>query len=49
VAFRRKRDAGLAVPKLLYPSLQVNICAGRLPPADAAGRVFLRLPLHAEI
>jgi glyoxylase-like metal-dependent hydrolase (beta-lactamase superfamily II) len=48
VAFRRTRDAGLAVPKLLYPSLQVNIRAGRLPPADAAGRVFLRLPLHAE-
>lgn len=45
VAFRRKRDATLAVPRLLYPSLQVNIRAGRLPEADAAGRIFLRLPL----
>ena len=46
VDFRRRRDATLAVPRLLYPSLQVNIAAGRLPPADAAGRVFLRLPLQ---
>jgi glyoxylase-like metal-dependent hydrolase (beta-lactamase superfamily II) len=49
VAFRHKRDATLSVPRLLYPSLQVNICAGRLPPADEAGRVFLRLPLNADL
>lgn len=48
VVFRHARDATLAVPRLLYPSLQVNIAAGRLPPADAAGRVFLRLPVHDE-
>jgi glyoxylase-like metal-dependent hydrolase (beta-lactamase superfamily II) len=48
VAFRHKRDATLAVPRLLYPSLQVNICAGRLPAADEAGRVFIRLPLRVE-
>jgi glyoxylase-like metal-dependent hydrolase (beta-lactamase superfamily II) len=48
VAFRTKRDATLAVPRLLYPSLQVNIRAGRLPAADAAGRIFLRLPVRAE-
>jgi glyoxylase-like metal-dependent hydrolase (beta-lactamase superfamily II) len=48
VAFRRRRDATLAAPRLLYPSLQVNICAGRLPAPDAAGRVFLRLPLRDE-
>jgi glyoxylase-like metal-dependent hydrolase (beta-lactamase superfamily II) len=48
IAFRTKRDATLAVPKLLYPSLQVNIRAGRLPEADAAGRIFLRLPVCAE-
>ena len=46
IALRTRRDATLAVPRLLYPSLQVNICAGQLPPADAAGRVFLRLPVH---
>ncbi len=38
VAFRRTRDAGLAAPKLLHPSLQVNIRGGRLPTtvSDAA-------------
>ncbi len=48
VAFRSRRDATLAVPKLLYPSLQVNIRAGRLPEPDAAGRIFLQLPVRAE-
>lgn len=48
VAFRHNRDATLAAPRLLYPSLQVNICAGCLPPADGAGRIFLRLPLRNE-
>jgi glyoxylase-like metal-dependent hydrolase (beta-lactamase superfamily II) len=33
VGFRRTRDAGLAAPKLLHPSLQVNIRGGRLPTA----------------
>lgn len=49
IAFRKKRDATLAAPRLLYPSLQVNICAGRLPAADAAGRRLLRLPVQGEI
>jgi glyoxylase-like metal-dependent hydrolase (beta-lactamase superfamily II) len=48
VAFRRCRDAMRTAPRLLYPSLQVNIAAGRLPPADAAGRVFLRLPVSLD-
>ena len=48
IALRTRRDATLAAPRLLYPSLQVNICAGRLPPPDAAGRRFLRLPLLME-
>lgn len=48
VAFRTKRDATLAAPRLLYPSLQVNIRAGRLPEPDAAGRVFLRLPVRVD-
>ena len=46
VAFRHKRDATLAAPRLLYPSLQVNICAGQLPKPDAADRTFLRLPVQ---
>ncbi len=49
VAYRRQRDATLDAPRLLYPSLQVNIRAGRLPAADAAGRIFLRLPVRADL
>lgn len=44
VAFRSRRDATLAAPRLLYPSLQVNICAGRLPPRDADGNLHWRAP-----
>ncbi len=47
-AFRERRsarDASLAAPNLLYPSLQVNIRGGRLPPADANGTRYLRTPL----
>jgi glyoxylase-like metal-dependent hydrolase (beta-lactamase superfamily II) len=42
---RRARDATLAPPALILPSLQVNIRAGALPPPDADGRVYLRLPV----
>ena len=45
VAMRRARDATLAPPTLILPSLQINITAGELPPADSQGRRFLRLPL----
>lgn len=45
IAMRRARDATLAPPALILPSLQVNIAAGELPPPDANGRRFLRLPL----
>lgn len=40
VRFRSERDATLDMPRLFYPSLQVNIDAGRLPP-------FLKWPLHS--
>ena len=46
VAFRTQRDRTLGVPKLLLPSIQVNLDAGRLPPADPRGRRFLRLPVN---
>jgi glyoxylase-like metal-dependent hydrolase (beta-lactamase superfamily II) len=46
VKMRTERDATLAVPRLLLPSLQVNIRAGRLPPADGNGISYLRLPLN---
>src|SRR3546814_2210202 len=40
VAMREARDATLAVPKLLLPSIQVNIRGGRFPAADANGVRF---------
>jgi glyoxylase-like metal-dependent hydrolase (beta-lactamase superfamily II) len=46
VEIRRKRDATLDVPNLLIPSVQVNIRAGILPPADADGVSYLRIPLN---
>lgn len=47
VALRTARDATLAAPQLILPSLQVNIRAGALPPPSAGGRTFLRLPVNA--
>jgi hypothetical protein len=35
------------MPALILPSLQVNMRAGHFPPADASGRIFLKLPLNA--
>lgn len=46
VAMRKQRDATLAAPVLLLPSIQVNMRAGRLPPADANGTRYLRIPLR---
>lgn len=45
-AMRGTRDAGLAAPRLILPALQVNIRAGELPPPDANGIRYLRLPLN---
>ena len=45
MAVRNGRDEKLAPPKLLFPSLQVNIRAGFLPEADNKGRRFLRIPM----
>lgn len=47
VRFREQRDANLAVPRLLLPSVQVNMNAGNLPLADASGQQFLKIPLNA--
>ena len=47
VAMREARDRTLGMPRLILPSLQVNMRAGALPPADADGRVFLKLPVNA--
>lgn len=45
VAMREQRDAGLSVPKLLLPSIQVNIRAGRFHPAAANEVSYLRIPV----
>jgi glyoxylase-like metal-dependent hydrolase (beta-lactamase superfamily II) len=46
VALRTKRDAGLAAPVLLLPSVQVNIRAGHFPPPDSNGISYLRIPVR---
>ncbi|QDY99115.1 MBL fold metallo-hydrolase [Nitratireductor mangrovi] len=46
VAMREARDATLAMPKLIIPSLQVNMRAGRLPPKDESGKSFLKVPVN---
>ncbi|MCJ8157529.1 MBL fold metallo-hydrolase [Sphingomonas sp. LaA6.9] len=48
VAMRDARDATLSVPKLLLPSIQVNIRAGKLPEADTNGVRYLRIPVKMK-
>lgn len=45
VKMREERDATLAVPKLLYPAIQVNVRAGQMPPPESNGRRYLKIPL----
>lgn len=45
VAMRTARDATLSMPKLILPSIQVNIRAGQLPPPEDNGVSYLKLPL----
>ena len=47
VAMREARDAALEMPALILPSLQVNMRAGNLPPIDASGKLFLKVPINA--
>jgi len=47
VAFRNARDKELAAPKLLLPSVQVNINAGVLPPAADNGMAYLKIPIRS--
>ncbi len=48
VAFRTARDAKLAAPTLLLPSIQVNIRAGRFPEAEANGVRYLKVPVRTR-
>ena|SRR5687767_15131095 len=47
VAMRTARDATLEVPTLILPSIQVNVRAGQMPPADDNGIAYLRIPINA--
>ena len=46
VRMRTERDATLAMPKLIIPSLQVNMRAGNMPDPDDKGDVFLKVPVN---
>lgn len=48
VAMRSKRDATLAAPRLLLPSIQVNIRAGKFPPKEANGVRYLVIPVRPK-
>lgn len=47
VALRTRRDATLDMPVLILPSVQVNIRAGEMPPPEANGTSYLKIPLNA--
>lgn len=49
VKFRETRDATLKAPRLLLPSIQVNIDAGHLPPVEENGKSYLKLPLATKL
>ena len=46
VAMRTARDKTLAMPKLIIPSIQVNMRAGHLPEPDEAGKRYLKMPIN---
>ena len=47
VAMRTARDKTLQMPVLILPSVQVNIRAGRMPPPESDGKIYLKLPVNA--
>ncbi len=46
VTFMEKRDATLSLPKLIYPSVQVNLTAGKLPEKESNGQRYLKIPVN---
>jgi len=48
VAMRTQRDATLSAPRLLLPSIQVNIRAGKFPPAESNGVRYLTIPVKVK-
>ncbi len=47
VQMRERRDATLAMPRLIIPSVQVNIDAGQLPKPESNGTRYLKVPINA--
>jgi hypothetical protein len=47
VEMRTQRDATLEMPVLILPAVQINIRAGELPPQEANGVSYLKIPLNA--
>ncbi|MEC7208835.1 MAG: MBL fold metallo-hydrolase, partial [Pseudomonadota bacterium] len=45
VAMREARDASLSMPRLIMPSIQVNMRAGHMPPGEDNGEVYLKVPV----
>ena len=46
VALRQARDASLPMPRLIIPSLQINMRAGHMPSADTDGEIYLKVPIN---
>lgn len=46
IAMRNARDATLAMPTLIIPSVQVNMRAGQMPPAEEDGQIYLKVPIN---
>lgn len=46
VQMRTERDATLGMPRLILPSVQVNMRAGDMPPAEDNGQVYLKIPVN---
>jgi glyoxylase-like metal-dependent hydrolase (beta-lactamase superfamily II) len=46
VAMRKRRDATLDMPRLIIPSVQINMRAGQLPPAEDNGVTYLKVPVN---
>ena len=47
VKMRTERDATLDMPKLIIPSIQVNMRAGQMPPPADNGKTYLKVPVNA--
>lgn len=49
INFRESRDKTLKAPRLLFPSIQININGGHLPPLEENGKAYLKMPLFPKV